>query len=86
MYGRYYTFSRVVEENRNTVGRSYPYRYARKIRNQGIISFEIFPCHIRPVYDSDPRPVYLMALNYGIRKGRISSGSKSFYTRAERII
>jgi hypothetical protein len=27
-----------------------------------------------------------MALNDGIRKGRISSGSKSFYTRAERII
>ena len=86
MYGRYYSFPGVVYEYWNTVGRSYSYRYARKIRNQGIISFEIFPCHIRPVYDSDPRPVYLVALNDGIREDGISSGGKSFYTRAQRIV
>ncbi len=54
MYGRYYTFPRIVKENRDTVGRSYSYSHSRKICNQGIITFEIFPRHIRPVYDSDP--------------------------------
>ena len=56
------------------------------IRNQGIITLQIFPCHIRSVYDSDPRPVYLMALDDWIREDGISTGGKGFYTRAQTIV
>ncbi len=86
MYGRYYTFPRVGKEYRDTIGRSYSYSHSRKICNHGIITFEIFPSDIRPVYDSYPRPVYLMALDDGIREDGIPSGGKSFYTRAKRIV
>ena len=84
--GSYDTVLWVVQENRNTVGRSHPYRYARKIRNQGIITFKIFPGHIRPIDNSDPRSVYLMSLNDRIGQYGIPSGGKSFHTRTEIII
>jgi hypothetical protein len=85
MDGRYDTFPGVVEENRNTIGRPDPNRYSGKIRDEGIITFEIFPSHIRPRDYSDPGPMYLMTLDNGIRKDRIPTGGKSFDTRTQWI-
>ena len=86
MNGSYHTVSGVAKENRYTVGRPYSYRDTGKIRNKSIISLQILPCHIRPIYDSDLRTVYLMALNDRIRQDRISPGSERLYTRAEEIM
>ena len=85
MDGRNGTFPGVVEENRDTVGRPNSNRYSGKIRNEGIITFEIFPSDIRPGDYSDPRPVFLMTFDNGLRKGRISTGGKCFDTRAQWI-
>ena len=82
MYGRYYTFPRVGKENRNTVGCPDSYRNAWKIRYKSIVALEFLSGCFRPVYDSDPRPMYLMALDDWIREDGIPSGGKSFYTRA----
>ena len=60
------TVDRVGDKNGNTIGRSYPDRYAREIGYESIESLQFLPGHPRPVDDRDPGPVYLMPLNDGV--------------------
>ena len=85
MDGRYDSLPGVVKKNRDTVGRPDSNRYSGKIRDEGIIPFEIFPSGVGPGDYSYPGPVYLMTLENGIRKDRIPTGGKSFDTRSQWI-
>ena len=67
----YHALDRIVKEYRDTVGSPDSYGYTGKPTDESIITFQIRPRQVRPVYDSDSVSVYLMPLDDRIRQDRV---------------
>ena len=76
MNGRDHTVPGIADKDRHTVGRSDSDCNPGQFRNKSVVSLQVFPRQIRPVYDCDLGTVYLVPLDDGIRKDGIAARRK----------